>query len=30
MDFDPKFFPPIVQQEITQDGFELFNMPLSQ
>lgn len=29
MDFDPECFSPTVQQEITQQGFELFNMPFS-
>lgn len=30
MDFDLQCFSPTVQQEITQLGFELFNMPFSQ
>lgn len=30
MDFDPKFFPPTGQQEVTQEGLELFNIPFSQ
>lgn len=30
MDFDPKFFPPTVQQEVTQVGFKPYNMLFSQ
>lgn len=29
MDFDPKFFSHTVQQEVTQQGFGLFNIPFS-
>ena len=29
MDLDPECFSPTEQQEITQQGFELFNMPFS-
>lgn len=30
MGFDRSAFSPIVQQEIAQQGFELFNMPFPQ